>query len=149
MGWFFRPVFSDLLVFCSSFFSFYRHSIWFSHVWGKHWLSAQEAALQGTVGNAPYGAGETSADLWRCSSASQALRAFHTCAKEKWVWHKYFPGALVYGKQNEFARGSCKKVRALHCAKPASLMELCCPYLFPFPVELQCLFSIAIVQRWK
>lgn len=115
-----------------SLFSFYSHSIWFSHVWEKHWLSAQEAALRGMVGNAPYGAGETSVDLWRCSSASRALGAFRTCATKKWIWHKYFSGALMYEKQSEFARGGCKKIRALHCAKPTSLKELCCPYLLPF-----------------
>lgn len=120
------------MVFFSFPFPFYSCSIWFSHVWGKHWLSAQGAALQGTVGNAPYGAGETSVSLWRCSSAPRALGAFHTCAKEKWIWHKDFPGALMYEKQNEFARGDCKKISALPCAKPASLMELCCPYLLPF-----------------
>lgn len=90
-------------------FSFYSLSIWFSHVWGKHWLSAQGAALRGVVGNAPYGAGETSVSLWRCSSAPQALSASHMCAEEKGIWHKDFPGALMYEKQNEFARGDCKK----------------------------------------
>lgn len=130
-------------------FSFYSLSIWFSHVWGKHWLSARGAAPRGAVGKAPYGAGGTSANLWRCSSASRALGAFPTCAREKWIWHKDFPGALMYEKQNEFARGDCKRIRVLHCAKPTSLMELRCPYLLPFLLNCSVYFPFAVVQRWK
>lgn len=101
------------------------------------------------VPNAPYGAGETSANLWRCSSASQVQGAFHTRAKEKQIWHENFSGDLMYEKQNGFARGGCKKPRMLHCAKLISLMELSCPYYTPFPIKLQDLFSIAIMYCWK
>lgn len=74
---------------------FYRHSIWFPHVWEKHWLSAQEADLQGLVTKAPYGAGETSANLLRCSSALRAQDASHTRAEEKWIWHERFAVTLT------------------------------------------------------
>lgn len=97
------------------------------------------------VPNAPYGVGETSANLWLCSSVSWAQGAFHTCAREKRIWHEYFSGTLTYEKQNEFARGDCKKIRTLHFAKPISLMELYRPYYAPFPIKLQYLFSIAIM----
>lgn len=59
-----RPVFFDSVVVVLFFLiAFYSYSVWFSHVWEKHWLSVQEAALWGTVPKAPYGAGKTSVNL--------------------------------------------------------------------------------------
>lgn len=148
MACFFRPVCLDLLVFCSSFFSFYSLSIWFSHVWGKHWLSAREAALRERWGTRHM----VQAKHLRISDAAVLL-----CGPGV-----HFPRVLRRNESDTrtFQEPWCTRNRIKLLEETAKESEryivltnfpngAVLPIFVPFPVELQCLFSIAVVQRRK
>lgn len=132
MGWFFRPVFSDLLLFCSSFFPFIASPFGFP-MCGENIDFQRKELLCGEWWGTRHMV--QAKHLWVSDSAvllhGPWVHLTRVLRRKEYDTRTFQEPWCMRNRMN-LLEETVKKIRALYYAKPTSLTELCCSYLLPF-----------------